>query len=272
MHNERQSVLIDLQGVNTMKRVFVKSAALVLAVVMMITMLGACGKNDADPAMDAAIDAAVKAALAASADAPMVTFEADGQRITIEDASNMRMQQMLDAAGITLNEGDVLAVVPEQSAAGNLTIQVLRRCAVTVTVSPADPALSVQHAAVLLGGTVADALAALHLELADGQSINFDLDQPLEDGMEIIITVPEEEIPEETEPEEEPEDSDDNSNSNSSGNWTPSSTTPTEPKPTEPTEPAKTVVSVEVYEDCDGSGHGVKVITYSDGSQEEVYF
>ena len=32
------------------------------------------------------------------------------------------------------------------------------------------------------------------------------------------------------------------------------------------------VVSVEVYEDCDGSGHGVKVITYSDGSQEEVPF
>ena len=32
----------------------------------------------------------------------------------------------------------------------------------------------------------------------------------------------------------------------------------------------KTVVSVEVYEDCDGSGHGVKVITYSDGTQEEV--
>lgn len=259
-----------------MKRVFVKSAALVLAVVMMITMLGACGKNEADPAMDAAIDAAVKAALAASADAPMVTFEADGQRITIEDASNMSMQQMLDAAGITLNEGDVLAVVTEQSAAGNLTIQVLRRCAVTVTVSAADPALSVQHAAVLMGGTVADALAALHLELTDDQRINYAMDRALEDGMEIIITVPEEAVPEETEPEEEseeePEDSDDNSSNNSSGNWTPPSTTPTEPKPTEPTEPAKTVVSVEVYEDCDGSGHGVKVITYSDGSQEEVYF
>lgn len=34
----------------------------------------------------------------------------------------------------------------------------------------------------------------------------------------------------------------------------------------------KTVVSVEVYEDCDGSGHGVKVITYSDGTQEEEAF
>lgn len=32
----------------------------------------------------------------------------------------------------------------------------------------------------------------------------------------------------------------------------------------------KTIVSVEYYDDCDGSGHGIKVITYSDGSMEEV--
>jgi hypothetical protein len=50
----------------------------------------------------------------------------------------------------------------------------------------------------------------------------------------------------------------------------------TQPETTEPeTKPAsteRTVVSVEVYNDCDDSGHGVKVITYSDGTQEEVYF
>ena len=34
----------------------------------------------------------------------------------------------------------------------------------------------------------------------------------------------------------------------------------------------KTVVSVQKYDDCDGSGHGVKIITYSDGTQEEEYF
>lgn len=32
----------------------------------------------------------------------------------------------------------------------------------------------------------------------------------------------------------------------------------------------KSVVSTEYYDDCDGSGHGIKVITYSDGSMEEV--
>ena len=51
---------------------------------------------------------------------------------------------------------------------------------------------------------------------------------------------------------------------------------PAEPETTAPeTQPAdgeRTVVSVEVYNDCDDSGHGVKVITYSDGTQEEEYF
>lgn len=32
----------------------------------------------------------------------------------------------------------------------------------------------------------------------------------------------------------------------------------------------KTIVSTEYYDDCDGSGHGIKVITYSDGSMEEI--
>lgn len=32
----------------------------------------------------------------------------------------------------------------------------------------------------------------------------------------------------------------------------------------------KTVVSTEYYDDCDGSGHGIKVIYYSDGSVQEV--
>ncbi len=57
----------------------------------------------------------------------------------------------------------------------------------------------------------------------------------------------------------------------------PDPTDPTDPNPTDPTKPTpdnqeRVVVSVEIYEDCDGSGHGVKIITYSDGTQEEEYF
>ena len=47
---------------------------------------------------------------------------------------------------------------------------------------------------------------------------------------------------------------------------------PTPTKPTEPTKPQKEIASIQIYEDCDGSGHGVKVITYTDGTQEEVPF
>lgn len=34
----------------------------------------------------------------------------------------------------------------------------------------------------------------------------------------------------------------------------------------------KEIVDIRYYDDCDGSGHGVKVITYSDGSTEEVEY
>jgi len=160
-------------------------------------------------------------------------------------------------------------------------------------VAAENPLNDIRHTVMLTGGTVADAIAAARVELGDNYSANYALHEILTDGMEIVIFTdnapkPEEEPtePEETEPEEtEPEDTDssnNNSNNNSGGNYTPPQPTepaptqpaPTEPEPTEPapTEPERTVVSVEVYEDCDGSGHGVKVITYSDGTQEEVYF
>ena len=275
-----------------MRRGYMKATATILVLVLMLTMLGACGSKE-NPAVDEAVDAAVKAALEAAVVPAAITFEADGQQITIEETDGLSIQQLLDMANITLNDGDVLAVVPDQTLNDNITVQVLRRCEVTVTVAAEDPQISTQHTAVLFGGTVADVLTALNLELADGQTINHELDEALENGMEIVISVPAEEEEEETEPTEETEATEpDNSNSGSRPNNSGSTTTPTSPPATEPsttpttaptdppaptapsapTDPPKTVVSVEVYEDCDGSGHGVKVITYSDGTQEEVYF
>ena len=251
-----------------MRRGYMKATATILVLVLMLTMLGACGSKE-NPAVDETVDAAVKAALEAAVVPPVITFEADGQQITIEETDGLSIQQLLDMANITLNDGDVLAVVPDQMLNGNITVQVLRRCEVTVTVAAEDPQISTQHTAVLFGGTVADVLAALNLELADGQTINHELDEALVNGMEIVISVPaEEEEEEETEPTEETEATEpDNSNSGSRPNNSNSGSAPPAP-----TDPPKTVVSVEVYEDCDGSGHGVKVITYSDGTQEEVYF
>lgn len=250
-----------------MKKMLFKTAAIVLSLVMMLTMLSACGSNT-DPAIDEIVDAAVKAALEAAVVPTTVTIEADGRQITIEDTEGKSIQQLLEQADITLNDGDVLSVVPGQMLTGNITIQVLRRCAVTIVVAGEDS--EVRHTAVLVGGTVADAIAAVGLEVTADQSANYDLTKALENGLEIIISAGSAQEPAETEPEEtEPDNSDDydydydygsgSDTGSDSGSDTGSGT-----------ESERTVVSVVYYEDCDGSGHGVMVITYSDGTQEEV--
>ena len=268
-----------------MKHVFVKIVALVLSLVMMLTMFTACGSKQDVAAMDAVVDAAVKAALEAAVVPTTVTIIADGRQITIEDTNGKNLQQLLELANITLNENDLLTVDTNQMFSGNITVQVLRSCTVTIEVVAENPQNEIHHTVILPGGTVADAISVVGLELSDNHTVNYELQDALVDGMEIVITEKEPE-PEETEPTEatEPEDTGSSNNSSNNSNTGSNHTQPTEPKPTEPaptepkptepapTEPERTVVSVEVYEDCDGSGHGVKVITYSDGTQEEVYF
>lgn len=272
-----------------MKRLFCKSMAFILMVVMVATIFSACGSSS-NPAP-------VAAPLETVAIPTTVVIHADGQEITVENANGKTFRQLLAQANIVLNEDDMLFVDPDQVLPDQLTLQVRRKCTILVLVEMEEPQENESYTAVLMGGTVADALAALDLEIAEDQMVNFDLDKPLENNMAIVITQvevveetqPEETEPEETEPEEtEPSYSDSN---NSDSNYTPAPTepapttpaptapAPTEPKPTEPaptepapTEPQRTVVSVEEYLDCDGSGHGVRVITYSDGTQEEVYF
>lgn len=264
-----------------MKNRFMKASAMILALVMSLTMFTACGsESNEDVPIDQIVDAAVQAALEAAVVPTTVTIEADGQQITIEDTEGKSMQQLLDQASITLHEGDILSLASSQTLTGNIAIQVLRRHTVLID------AFGTQYTVSLMGGNVADALALIGVTLEDNHAMNVALDAALEEGMEIILTEKEEEVPE-TEPEvTEPETSKNDSSSPSKkpSSTKPSSTKPTEPKPTEPkptepkptepkpTTPAKTIVSEETYLDCDGSGHGVKVITYSDGSQEEVPF
>lgn len=257
----------------------------VLSLVMAFTMLSACGSESSAVPAPAALETVV---------APTtVVIHVDDQEITVENANGKTLRQLLAQANISLGEEDLLFVDPDQNLPDQLSLHVRRKCAVTVSVDMENPEEDASYTLVLIGGTVADALNALELELAENQLVNFDLDKPLENNMTIAITpAPEEETqPEETEPEEPEETEPTYSDSNTGSNNTPAPTepapttpaptepaptapAPTEPAPTEPapTEPQRTVVSVEVYEDCDGSGHGVKVITYSDGTQEEVYF
>lgn len=267
-----------------MRHALIKTVTFLLSLAILLSMFTACGNKQDAAAMDAVVDAAVKAALEATVTSNSVTIvDTDGRHITIEDANGKNLQQLLEMAKVTLQEKDLLTVETDQVFPGNLTIRVCRSCTVTIAVAAEEP---LSYTVILPGGTVADAIAAVGVTLTDMHTVNYQLSDLLADGMEICIAEKAPEI-EETEPTEATEPENTGSSNNSSNNNTGSNNTqpqPTEPKPTEPaptepaptepapTEPERTVVSVEVYEDCDGSGHGVKVITYSDGTQEEVYF
>lgn len=222
--------------------------------------------------------------------AKSLVVEVDGKNITIEEAEGKTIQQLLDDAKITLKNGDVLSLDTDVKLADSMVVKILRQADVTIK----DTIKDAVYRVVLTGATVSDALSAAELKLEDNHSINYKLNHVLEDGMEIIIS--EKTEPETTEPHtEEAEENNNyndsgNSNSNSGSGYTPPApvTKPATTKPVqttkppvtkvpttkapEPTTSGRTVVSVQIYEDCDGSGHGVKVITYSDGTQEEVPF
>ena len=271
-----------------MKSNFVKTTMIVLAIVLLalvvlLSIFSGVGRKEAT------LDDK-GAALAASANTvittPFVTLEADGRQITVEDTAGKTVQQLLDQARIERKDEDMLVISPDQLLDGTLTIRLVRKCTVSVVFTPEEPAKESRCVIAMAEGTVADAIALAGIELKEDHIVNYELDKALEDGMEIQISLKEPE-PEETEPEEtEPAPTTPPSNPSPSKpkptepkptepkptEPKPTEPKPTEPKPTEPTEPERTIVSVEIYEDCDGSGHGVKVITYSDGTQEEVYF
>ena len=283
-----------------MKSTTVKITAVLLSLVLTFSLLSGCG-NTAVPASEEPAIAKDTAVFS-----PVVTIVADGREITIEDTAGKRVQELLDMADVILGDHDVLSLSPAQEVTDTLTIRVLRSCTVTICIPTEDPAVTQNYTMVLVGATVADALAAAGLELTDNQLCNFDLTEELTDGMEIVLSIKEEEtVPEETETETTEETEAPREESTHSPEPTtpaPTAPAPTTPRPTSPaptqpattaptappttvppttvppttapapTEPPRTIVSVEIYEDCDGSGHGVKVITYSDGTQEEVYF
>ena len=250
--------------------------AILLVLTMALALFTACGGDQAEPT-------------AATEKTSTVTIEVDGKQITVEDSEGKSIQEILTMAGITLGSEDMVSVDPNKTSGDSMYIVVLRMNTVTVEVNVGDEE-SVRYTVSCLGGTVADALEEAGVELLDNQTVQYDLDQPLENGMTIIVSEKEEIT-------EDPTDEATEGNTTPTTNpkpttpkpttpkpttpkpTTPKPTTPkpTEPKPTTPpasapTEPARTIVNVEYYYDCDGSGHGVKVITYSDGTQEEVEF
>ena len=94
-----------------MKRMLVKTAAITLSLMMVLTMFNACGNKADEPSTDELVNAAVQAALDAVA-TTSVTIDADGKQVTIEDADGKTVRQLLEQAGVTLNDGDVLSSLP----------------------------------------------------------------------------------------------------------------------------------------------------------------
>ena len=232
-------------------------------------------------------------------DTPLV-LDIAGQQIALEDVEGKTLSELLSESGLTISEGDILTFESDQALSGDLSVRILSRSNVTILVTDDESGDEIQYHIVMNGGTVEDALRAAGLTLGENQEINVDLSAPLQDGMEILIAEKEEESSEEEEEEEESYysnywESDDNSTTTTTTTTTESSTTTSQESSTTTSQESSTttsqessttatesstlaeesseeitIVSVEVYEDCDGSGHGVKIITYSDGSQEEV--
>lgn len=259
-----------------MKKTLLKSMTVVFSLLLLATMLCSCSGD--------------KSVSLPAGEVKSLVVEVDGKTFTIENMENKTIKQLLDYAKITLNEGDAISLDENANfSEDTLKIRILRQATVTVK----DSINNAQYTIVLAGGTVADAISAAGIKLADNHTANYDLEKSLEDNMKIVVSVKEE--PSTTEPyeEETEDDSDDGSNDNSDSGYippappvtkapttnapapsvtkAPTTNAPTT-KPAAPTTSGRTVVSVEIYEDCDGSGHGVKVITYSDGTQEEVEF
>jgi len=211
-------------------------------------------------------------------DDPLV-LDIDGKQIALEDMEGKTLSELISESGLVIHEGDILSFNYDQALTGDLALQILAQNNVSILVSGDDPEEELQYHIVLLGGTVQDALQAAGLTLTEDQEINYDLSSSLEDGMQILITAKEEESSEESSTDHywygdttttttATESSTQTTTETSSA--AESSTAAESSAATETSE--RVLVSVEVYEDCDGSGHGIKIYTYSDGSQEEVQY
>ncbi len=253
-----------------MKNFTIKKAVLFLLLILSTTILCSCNDNSKP----------------VSTDTTPFIINVDGKEITVENPANDTIKQLLKKANIKINDGDIVSVDTDSIVSQGIVVNILRKCKVTVK----DEINNTECTVILVGATVKDAIAAVGIDLPENYSVNHKLGASLKDEMEIIIS--EKAEPETTTEEadedtyENDDDTDDNQHYTPSVTrptvtkpattrpavTTPPVTTPPTTKPPVPTTSGRTIVNIEIYEDCDGSGHGVKVITYSDGTQEEVPF
>lgn len=211
---------------------------------------------------------------------PMM-LNVDGVEVELGEAEGKTLVQLLNENALSVQEDEILALDGKQLLSGNLAVKILSKTPVTIAMTDKETGEAVEYHLIMMGGTVEDALKAAKLTLGENQEINMDLSAPLEYGMQIVIADKVEEESSEAEetyyetywePESSTTSTESSTTTQGSGTSSQESSTAAQESsaPAEESSEEITVVSVEVYEDCDGSGHGVKIITYSDGSQEEV--
>lgn len=228
----------------------------------------------------------------------LLTSCGQGAKVTVRDGKQTfvfyaqeecSVEDVLRELGIELAEGDELSIPLDEVISGPTSLDILRRCVITIVTPEGERQI------VIVGGTVQDALQSAGIALEEGQFLNYDTNDYLENGMRILLISEEEmkalmaETETETETEEEKEqqasrgnqgnnnnnyNNNSNSNNNNNNNSSSSSNTPA-PAPTEPeptTEAPVTVVSVEDYPNLDDPEHGYRVIIYSNGDVEIVEY
>lgn len=142
-----------------MKGKILKAISLLLCALFALSAFSACGADEnTEPTQDSVIPAAVVT----------VTIEADGKEYIIENAQGKTVEQLLEQAQIVLEEGDMLTAAADRELT-DMVIRVLRQKKVTVEIKNTEEQTEKEYVAVLMDGTVEDALKLLGVELAENQ-------------------------------------------------------------------------------------------------------
>ena len=214
----------------------------------------------------------------------------DGINVTELEMENGTVADALSQAGITISDGMTADHELTEKLSDGMIITVSSASKATVTMNLYGRNIVVETTA----KTVGELLDEQGVSPAAGDSLSVGEGAAITDGMTITlektavpqsseITPDSKETSEpssqpESKPESKPESSKKPSSSKRQESSKPEeSSKPTESKPSQSSKPEesskkdsgdKTIVSKQRVDDCDGSGHGYYIITYSDGSVE----
>lgn len=177
-----------------------------------------------------------------------VTIDDNGTTTEVSVASGKTVGDALAAADIKVGDKDVVDPALDTKIDGQTNKITIKRC-VTVKVDDDGQVKDVE----LVGGTVADALTQAEIILSDGDSVDVDVNAPLQDGMTIVITRAQVTSPQ----------SGDAGSSGFSYGGDASDDVAADEPPAE-----RSLVSKTPVPNCNDENHGYYEILYSDGSME----